>query len=236
MFLILPLLTCAIWQINATSTADKQKVTIYLSLNLFVVFRLPFSKAWRRCSLWLSSLCQNTAEHKKRMQAWADSIYCPQLCFGSINLNIFSPPLPIEISSNNYSKCIINSSSKRQDQLSRLHLSQPVSFSVREGQIGPCLPLAMHLAATLQATTPRQQKESEINPLPCTSPARLLPVASRLQDLYHDGKSHNHPSLPFPTRSRSLLFLCSALSLPFCGLHSWNQEFTGHHCNASNQF
>lgn len=64
---------------------------------------------------------------QKRMQGWADGIYCPQPCFGSINLNIFSPPLPIEISSNNYSKCIINSSSKRQDQLSRL-MSPSLSF------------------------------------------------------------------------------------------------------------
>lgn len=173
------------------------------------------------------------------MQGWADSIYCPQLCFGSINLNIFSPPLPIEISSNNYSKYIINSSSKRQDQLSRLHLSQSHSFlqCPRGANRSPFAFCHAPHSYFLQATTPRLQKESEINPLPSTSPARFLPVASRLQALYHDGKSHKRTILPFPTRSHSLLvILCSALSLPFCGLHSWNQEFTGHHCNASNQF
>lgn len=91
-------------------------------------------------------------------------------------------------------------------------LPASVSFSVREGQIGPCLPPAMHLTATLQAATPRLQKESkEINPLPSTSPARLLPAASRLQDLYHDGKSHK-PSFPSPLDHVLSLSLCVLLS------------------------
>lgn len=117
-----------------------------------------------------------------RMQGWADNIYCPQLCSGSINSNIFSLPLPIEISSNNYSKCIINSSSKSQDQMSRPHVSRAYSFfqCPRGANKSPFASWHTPPSYFLQATTPRLQKESQINPLLSISPTRLLVVTSRL--------------------------------------------------------
>jgi len=141
-------LTCVTWQINGTSTADKQKVKIHLWLNLCVLFSFPFSEAWRWCS-YGSVLYARIKFSTKGTQGWVDNICCPQLCSGSVNLNIFSPPLPIEISSNNYPKRILNSSSASQDQLSPPHLSQAYcSFQRPRGQISPWLPLDVRLAAT----------------------------------------------------------------------------------------
>lgn len=180
-FPILPLLTCVVWQINATSTADKQKVENYLWLNLFVLFRFPFSKAWKG-ALCGSGRYARIKFSTEGLQGRVDNIYCPQLCFGSINLSIFSPPLPIEITSNNYSKCIINSSSERQDQMSRLHLSQAYSFFQCPRGANKSLFASWHTPRSyfLQATTPRLQKERGINPLLSRSPTRFLLVTSRL--------------------------------------------------------
>lgn len=150
---------------------------------LIFLFSLGFLSArLEEDTLCGSVLYASTKFSTKRMHGWVDNIYCPQLCSGSINLNIFSPPLPNEISSNNYSRCISNSGLKRQDQMSRLHLFQAHSFFQCPRGARKSLSASWHTPHSyfLQATTPRLQKENERNALLFRSPTRFLLVSSRL--------------------------------------------------------